>query len=346
VSSAVSTDSTRQRPLRVVASACCRVDLAGGTLDIWPLGLLHRGACTVNVAVDVPVRVELIARQSGYRLSADGELFEASSAEGLARIEAAALPGLIARQMGLAPLEIRLESGSPRGGGLGASSALVVAMIAAAEALEARDPSTVEARCALARDLEAVLMGLPTGCQDHFPALLGGALELRHEPGGERVRHLDVDLETLGDGLVVAYSGESHLSAATNWQVVRRRLEAEPAAVECFAGIAGVAADVAPALEAGRFEEVGRLMSEEWRFRRRLAAEVSTPRIESLLERAAGAGAWGGKVCGAGGGGSIAILGPTERRPAIVEALAAGGAEVLPARPSSSGLEVTVHPML
>jgi D-glycero-alpha-D-manno-heptose-7-phosphate kinase len=342
----VSTDSSPERPSRVVASAGCRVDLAGGTLDIWPLGLLHRGACTVNVAVDVPVRVELVSRRSGYELWTGGEHFEASSAEELAAIEAAALPGLIARHMGLAPLEIHLESGSPRGGGLGASSALVVAMIAAAEALEGREASTVESRCALARDLEAVLMGLPTGRQDHFPVLLGGALELRHEPGGERVRRLDVDLERLGDGLVVAYTGESHLSAATNWEVVRRRLEAEPETVECFAGIAAVAMAVAPALEAGQFDEVGRLMAEEWGFRRRLADEVSTPRIESLLERAARAGAWGGKACGAGGGGSIAILGPAERRSAIVESLSAAGAEVLPARPSASGLEIAVHPRL
>lgn len=340
----MSTDTSSERPSRVVASACCRVDLAGGTLDIWPLGLLHRGACTVNVAVDVPVRVELVRRESGYELRSGGERFEASTAEALAQVEVAALPGLIARHMGLAPLEIHLESGSPRGGGLGASSALVVAMIAAAEVLEGREPSTVEARCALARDLEAVLMGLPTGRQDHFPALLGGALEMRHAPGGERVRRLDVDLERLGDGLVVAYTGESHLSAATNWQVVRRRLEAERETVECFAGIAEVAMAVAPALEAGRFEEVGRLMAEEWRFRRRLAAEVSTPRIESLLEAAARAGAWGGKACGAGGGGSIAILGPADRREAIVESLSVAGAEVLAARPSATGLEIAVHP--
>jgi D-glycero-alpha-D-manno-heptose-7-phosphate kinase len=239
------------------------------------------------------------------------------------------------------PVEIRLKSGSPRGGGLGASSALVVAMIAAGEVLLGREASTAEARSALARDLEAVLMGFPTGRQDHFAALLGGALEIRHEPGGERVRRLDVDLEALGAGLVVAYTGESHLSAATNWQVVRRRLEAEPETVRCFAGIAAAAEAMVPALEAGRFEEVGRLMAEEWRHRSRLAAEVSTPGIEALLARAAAAGAWGGKACGAGGGGSIAVLAPAERRAGVIEALSAAGARVLAASPTASELEVS-----
>ncbi len=46
----------------VRARAWCRVDLAGGTLDIWPLGLLHRGARTVNLAVDLPVEVTLRPR--------------------------------------------------------------------------------------------------------------------------------------------------------------------------------------------------------------------------------------------------------------------------------------------
>ena len=47
-------------PDRVVARCGCRIDLAGGTLDIWPLGQLHRGARTVNLAIDVPVTVELV----------------------------------------------------------------------------------------------------------------------------------------------------------------------------------------------------------------------------------------------------------------------------------------------
>jgi D-glycero-alpha-D-manno-heptose-7-phosphate kinase len=325
----------------VVAKAHCRVDLAGGTLDIWPLGLLHPGARTVNVAVDIPVRVELTRLDQGFRLVSEGETLQAASAAELGRLEGASLPGLLAEQMEWPPVEIRLKSGSPRGGGLGASSALVVAMIAAGEVLLGREASTAEARSALARDLEAVLMGFPTGRQDHFAALLGGALEIRHEPGGERVRRLDVDLEALGAGLVVAYTGESHLSAATNWQVVRRRLEAEPETVRCFAGIAAAAEAMVPALEAGRFEEVGRLMAEEWRHRSRLAAEVSTPGIEALLARAAAAGAWGGKACGAGGGGSIAVLAPAERRAGVIEALSGAGARVLAASPTASELEVS-----
>jgi D-glycero-alpha-D-manno-heptose-7-phosphate kinase len=193
---------------------------------------------------------------------------------------------------------------------------------------------------ALARDLAARLMGLPTGIQDHYPALLGGALEIRPLPGGERVRRLAVDLEALAARLVVVYSGQSHFSAGNNWQVVRRRLEAEPEVTELFEGIAGAAAALAPALEAGDFPKVGELMAREWSCRRRLAEGISTPVLENLLQTARDHGAWGGKACGAGGGGSLAVLCPPERREEVVSALTRAGGEVLRARPTGQPIQV------
>ena len=113
--------------------------------------------------------------------------------------------GEIVRATNLPPGEIRIASGSPRGAGLGASSALTVALLALSELVaESRLSRSVAERSAMARDLEARLMGLPTGLQDHYPGQLGGLLEIAHEPGGERVNRLDVDLESLGESLLVA----------------------------------------------------------------------------------------------------------------------------------------------
>ncbi len=324
----------------MVARAPCRVDLAGGTLDIWPLGLLHPGARTVNVAIALEATVELERRRSGYRVSVEDGEVEAASAAELARHPAAALVAAVAGGLDLPPFAARLASRSPQGAGLGGSSALVVALIAAAEELFERPPSSAERRAALARDLEARMMSLPTGVQDHYPALLGGALEILQRPGGERVRPLAVDLERLGRSLVVAYTGRSHVSARQNWQVVRRRLDGEAEAKGLFGGIAETAERLSGAFEAGDLAETGRLMSREWSLRRRLAPGVSTPEIESLLEAARGAGAWGGKACGAGGGGSIALLVPPARRAAVEAALEGGGARLLDAPPTARGLAV------
>ncbi|HEX6199202.1 MAG TPA: hypothetical protein VF150_02975 [Thermoanaerobaculia bacterium] len=325
---------------RVTARAWCRVDLAGGTLDIWPLGLLHPGARTVNLAVDLPATAEVSRRERGYRVAQGAEVHEADDVGGLARRAETALVGVVAEALELPPFEARLASASPRGGGLGGSSALVVALLAAAEALFGRPASAPAHLAALGRDLEARMMGLPTGTQDHWAALLGGLLEISHRPGGEAVRRLPFDPEQLAASLVVAYTGQSHFSAGQNWHIVRRRLEGDPESVALFQGIAGAAAELAAALDAGDLAAAGGLMGREWGFRRRLAEGVSTPVIEDLLERARGAGAWGGKACGAGGGGCIAVLAPPERRDAVVRELASGGAEVLEARPVADGLAI------
>ena len=326
---------------RASARAWCRVDLGGGTLDIWPLGLLHAGARTVNVAIDLAARVSIAPRAGGYRVSQAGREVDAGSLEELAGHPDSALVGQIALELGLPPVEIALESESPRGGGLGASSALAVAAIGAAELYLGRSASSPAAIGSLCRDLEARLMSLPTGMQDHLAAIWGGVLEIRHLPGGERVRRLEVDLEALGRSLIVAYSGETHFSAGSNWQVVKRRLDGDPEVVAAFDGITKAAGELPPALAAGDLETVGRLMSREWSHRSRLAPEVSTPRVERLLNGALAAGAWGGKVCGAGGGGSVAVLAPGDRRRAVEAALVEAGAVLLQAPPVARSLEVS-----
>jgi D-glycero-alpha-D-manno-heptose-7-phosphate kinase len=333
----------RERVL-VTARAWCRVDLAGGTLDIWPLGLFHPGARTVNVAIDLAATVRLRRSEDNvYRVRQGETSVEGGSASALAAQPEGALVGVVAEALDLPPVDVTLASDSPRGGGLGASSAMVVALIAAAEEALGRPASLAAERAHLARDLEARLMSLPTGIQDHYPALLGGVLEILQRPGGEAVRRVDVDLERLGDSLFVVYSGVSHFSAGNNWQVVRRRLDGEPEIMELFAGIAAAAAELPEALESGDFSRVGELMSREWSFRRRLAPGISTPELEALFTAATAAGAWGGKACGAGGGGCLAFLGPTERRGEIVGALEKAGGRVLRARPAGAPISVQLE---
>jgi len=324
----------------VRARAWCRIDLAGGTLDIWPLGLLHPGSRTVNLAIDLPVEVDLELANKGYRIRQGRSEIAVDSPRELAESEGGALIGQIALDIDLPPSTLRIKSTSPLGGGLGASSALAVATLAAAEAIAGGTPSSATQLARRARDIEARLMNLPTGVQDHFPALLGGALEIEYRPGGERVRSLEVDIESLGDSMLVAYTGQSHFSAGNNWRIVRRRLEGDAEIIELFDGIRDTAEELPQVLEQGDWQSAGKLVAREWSYRSQLAEGISTPEIEALLATAGREGAWGGKACGAGGGGCIVLLCPADRRRRIAEALTAAGARVLPARPVASGLEV------
>jgi D-glycero-alpha-D-manno-heptose-7-phosphate kinase len=328
----------------VEVTAPCRVDLAGGTLDIWPIGLLHRGARTLNLAVDVEVSVRLLPIDRGWAVAQDGSRIEVTTRAELLGSPESALFGLVAEHFDLPPVEAVLASASPRGAGLGASSALAVALIRAAERLSTTAPSSVASTVHLARDLEARLMGLPTGIQDHYPAMLGGALEIRHGVGGESVHRLAVDLDALGRSLVVAYSGTSHLSAANNFVIFVRRLKVDDETRRGLDAIADVATAMVDRLSSGELDEVGRLMSREWSARRRRSPVVSTPRIEEILEIALAAGAWGGKVCGAGGGGCVAILAPARLREAVAERLEAAGHRVLACRPTDTGLSTQPAP--
>jgi D-glycero-alpha-D-manno-heptose-7-phosphate kinase len=310
------------------AVAPCRADLAGGTLDIWPLGMLFAGAQTVNVALDLEVEVTLERRPAGYRLQTATGVVEAASLEELATQPDGALIGVAGLALEVPPVAIELRSASPRGGGLGASSAMTVAFIAAADRLVGR------------RDLEARLMRLPTGMQDHYAAISGGALAITFAPGGETVRPLAVDLDELGSRMLLVYSGQSHFSAATNWEIIRGCLEERGRIRALFAGIAEVAAAVTAGLERGDWETVGRLVGEEWALRRQLAEGVTVPAVDELLAVARSAGAWGGKAGGAGGGGSVILLLPPERREAVETAVRRAGGQVLVARPTASRLRI------
>ena len=324
----------------VRARARCRVDLGGGTLDIWPLGLFFAGAQTVNVALDVVVEVTLTPRRAGYRLRSESADVELGTVEELAADREGALPGVVAAALGLPPVDIDVRSASPRGGGLGASSAVTVALIAAGDRLLGRPPRDAARTARLARDLEARLMRLPTGTQDHYPALLGGGLVVAFTPGGETVRRMTVDLDALGRHLLLVYTGHSHFSAATNWEIIRRCLEADPDVHGLLQGIADVASALPAPLEAGDFAQAGALVAREWSLRRQLAESVTVPVVDDMLAAASELGAWGGKACGAGGGGCVAILAPAERREAIAKALVAQGGAVVEARPTSASLEL------
>ncbi len=322
--------------------AWCRIDLAGGTLDIWPLGLSFPGARTVNVAIDVAVRLRLVASPDDqYRVRQAGTEIVASTPAALAAREDSALIGTFAEALTLPPFELDLASDSPRGGGLGGSSAIGVAFLTLAEEVFELPRSSPANRAHLARDLEARLMGLPTGIQDHYPALLGGALEILHRPGGEEVRPLRVDLPALSDHLLLIDTGASHFSAGQNWQVVRRCLERDIPVRSALGEISEVAISMAAALELNDFAEAGRLLRAEWQARSRLADGISTPKIEELLARSESLGGWGGKACGAGAGGCVALLVPIEAKTQIAAEMELAGGRIVPARAVAGPIEIS-----
>ena len=326
--------------MRVLATAPCRADLAGGTLDIWPLGVIHRGALTVNMAVEVPVRLEVdLAGRPGRVAHAvgDGAWRELGPDDSDSDLTAAVCFGL--RVAG--GLRVRVLDQAPVGSGLGGSSSYAVALARAVLVLEER---TMDDRAvvALVRDLEARILSAPTGVQDHWSAARGGVIAVHLEAGGEVVEDLAVDSDWLRGRASVFFTGITHHSGMVNWQVFRRRMEGDPTTTSALEAVAEAARACRHALL--RADEVGcgAAIADEWAARKRLAPEVCPKVLETLEHAALSAGARSFKACGAGGGGSVLLWHPRGVREPIERALtaAAPGGFMVPAGVVSEGCRV------
>ncbi len=321
--------------MRIESRAPTRIDLAGGTLDIWPLYLFHPGAVTVNCAVtryascvveSRPGRaIELISRDTHLR-----ERF--ASLDALSRSDGYRLPlaaHLVRHFRPKGGLRVVTDSQAPAGAGIGGSSAMAVALSAALDRFTGKRMGRV-GWIHTSRDVEAVVIGAPAGTQDHYPAAFGGVAALHLETGGERREALPGDPAALEQRLVLCYTGKPRQSAINNWRVFVAHINRDRRVRRNLASIAAVAIAMRQAISRRNWAEAGRLMREEWSFRRRNLPTISTPLIDRIIGGARRQGALAGKVCGAGGGGCVALLIEPDARERVEASVRAAGGEILP----------------
>jgi len=328
--------------VRLTSSAPTRIDLAGGTIDIWPLYLFHDGASTVNAAISLRAHVEVDARAGGgveLRSIDTDRTVVAPSWNDLEAGGGLALLALLARHYRLENTTLTTRGESPAGAGIAGSSAL---MIAACGALarwtgSPEDPGHL---LQVAMNVECQTIRVPTGVQDYRPALYGGIASIELGVAGIRRVALDVDPLELERRIVLAYTGAPRNSGTNNWEITKRHIDGDRHIFDCFERIRDTAAAMRTALERGDWDDIGRQVAIEWDNRKRLAPGVTTPTIDDLIARANGAGATAAKVCGAGGGGCLFCYGPPASRAAIAEALAAGGARLLDYHIETEGLRL------
>jgi D-glycero-alpha-D-manno-heptose-7-phosphate kinase len=337
------------------AEAPTRADLAGGTLDLWPLSQLADEAVTVNLAIDVRTGCEISGRASGWELvarSREGGL-DHHLLETLPRRPERVLPprfrlaGVVAAHFELPPCRIETWSRASPGSGLGGSSSLVVSLVAAAAELKGVRLADAEA-VSLACNLETRVLGLPGGSQDHWAAQCGGLSVLEYRPAGTRRTELPRDVaRRIADSLVVADTRIEHHSGMNNWAVLKAVLERDAGSVDALAGVSAAACAMRDALLGDperMLERVGAALRSEWRARRRLAPAVTSPEVDRVIAAAESAGG-AAKVCGAGGGGCVACVAASPAdRPALAEAVRGAGAEVLDAPPAFEGVRVSGDP--
>ena len=326
--------------MRILASAPTRIDLAGGTIDIWPLYLFHDGATTVNAAISLRAHVDIASRTDGRieLRSIDGNRsVGAASAAALDGAGDLSLLALLAKHYGVENATVTTRGESPAGAGIAGSSALCIALCGAMARWSgaSTDPEDI---LRVAMNVECQTIRVPTGVQDYRPALYGGIAAVELGVDGITRVGLDVDAHELERRIVVAYTGAPRNSGTNNWEITKRHIDGDRHIFDCFERIRDTAAAMRGALERGDWDEVGRQIATEWENRKRLAPGVTTATIDDLIDRARAAGATAAKVCGAGGGGCLFCYGPPAARSAVADALAAGGARLLDYRIEAQGL--------
>jgi D-glycero-alpha-D-manno-heptose-7-phosphate kinase len=327
---------------QIRTSAPTRIDLAGGTLDIWPLYLFHDRAQTVNAAISLRAHAEVIERTDGrVRLESvdTSKVVDVAEWQELADGHGLPLLSRLASFFRAENLTLRTRGESPAGAGIAGSSALNVAVCGALAEWAGLELDG-ESLLTIAMNVEAQVISVPTGVQDYRPAYYGGVAAVELRPDGVKRSAIDVDADELQRRIVLAYTGAPHFSGTNNWEIMKRHIDGDRHVFECFDRIVEAAGGVRDALTRADWAGAGRQINLEWEARKSLAPGVTTPMIETLIAGAFAAGARAAKVCGAGGGGCVFCLADPTDTTAVKQALTAGGARILEYRIETEGLRV------
>lgn len=331
--------------MRIISRAPTRVDLAGGTVDIWPLYLFHEDAQTINFATTlyasctIEPRGDKRIRLESSDLDLSEEFADLNELRKAARYKLS-LPALLVRHFAPAGgFTLTTDSEAPAGAGIAGSSAMNIAACNALNALTGAGHSK-EKLIGIAKNVEAQVIRVPTGDQDYYPATYGGVNAVRLGPGGVVREKLAVDTEALLRRVVLAYTRAPRQSGLNNWEVMKAHIDGDRRVIRNFNRIVEISRLLRQALEGHDWDEVGKLIRAEWNNRKKNAPGITTPFIERLVALAARHGGVAAKVCGAGGGGCVLFYVRDGANARVARVLAAEGARVLDTGISPTGVTV------
>ncbi len=332
-------------PERVYARAPGRIDLCGGGTDPEPF-CVDFGGLVLNVAIGIHTHVVVEARSDGRaRISSIdlGREIEAPAGQPFALDGHLDLPAALANRFpSLRGYDVEISTELPPASGLSSSASLGVALLAALARFAGKDlgrPAIADLHSAVER-FDLKIWG---GKQDPCACSHGGLRLWRFE--GERAfeEPMAVPAGTIAElerDLLLVYSGEAHLSGNIHNEILADYRRGDSKVKAAQHRLKEVAALSKRAIEAGDLREFAALLDANWEAHQRLHPSCSTARLLDLIAIGKEHGAWGAKVCGAGGGGAIVFCVPPRRRQAVAGALATAGARLLPFKIDPCGVEV------
>jgi len=331
--------------MQIVSRAPSRIDLAGGTLDLWPLYLMFEEATTINVAINLFATVklepgsgtgiEIVSRDQNTNQKAEN--LESLSREG----ELSLISRLIHHFSPSGGFRIETDSMVPAGSGLGGSSSLAIAVCGALNEYTKKG-YTQEDLIGVARDVEAQVLGIPTGEQDYYAAVYGGFNAWHFRVRKVERKNYGIDVNEVQERLLLFYTGMPRSSGINNWQVFKSCIDGDVAVRQALRTICEEARKLDHALQHEDWGTAYEAIHNEWMARKTLAPSITTPEIEEMIEFGITNGSRTGRVCGAGGGGCVVFIIDTFTRPYLYDLAKQRGYQLLDFQVASEGLTVSV----
>lgn len=243
-------------------------------------------------------------------------------------------------------LEITSMADVPAGTGLGSSGAYLVALLLALHEMK-RERVPTHALAESACHVEMDLAQHPVGKQDHYLAAFGGLTCLEIDRDGRvHVSPLDISTtvsEDLHARVLLFFTGitRSANSILAAQQTDTARNDAR--VVDSLHATKELGFRIKEVLEKGELDRFGLLLHEHWENKKRRSGMISDGRIDGWYEQARAAGARGGKIVGAGGGGFLMLYCPSGTKGRVREAMAGAGLREMPYRFDFEGAKVLVN---
>ncbi len=322
----------------VRSRAPLRVSFAGGGTDVPPYST-ERGGAVISTTIDKYAYASIQPREDSqvvihlldYDMVAKYHMDEdPPMGDRLDLLKA--IERHLRRERALPGFNLYVHSDVPPGSGLGASSALVVAILGAFQ----RWLNLPWTRYDLAQHafvVERIEMGIKGGLQDQYAAAFGGFNFMEFLADTVIVNPLRIHPEVLLEleyALLLCYTGRTRRSDRIIETIVQNYEQKNEDALAALDTLKQLAVETKNALLQGRLNDFGDLLHQGWLAKKRTANRISNPEIDALYDEARKHGALGGKLLGAGGGGYLLLYSPFNRRHAIAEALERMGGQIVP----------------
>jgi D-glycero-alpha-D-manno-heptose-7-phosphate kinase len=330
------------------SKAPLRLGLAGGGTDVSPYSDLFGGAiCNITLSLSAYATIQPLAQNTIQLIAADSneeEHFDFTN-ELPINNQLQLLKGAyncVQKDYGLKK-GFRLSTfvEAPAGSGLGTSSTLVVAILGAfMQWLGIK--LTPHQIATYAYKIERQYLQLAGGKQDQFAAAYGGINFMEFATNGQvAVRPITIsktNLLQLENNLVLYYTNSSRNSSEIIEQQMQNVVNKNAVSIEAMHQLKLQAAMMQQALQNGNIDEVGPILDFGFRYKRQMANNISNDLIENIYAAAIGAGATGGKLTGAGGGGFMIFYCPANTHNAVIDTLNNFDGQVRPFSITQNGL--------